>query len=99
MSLSSTQLDPQTLQGKDWQRTVIPMNGVSRSLLYFYQSAFSIYVLLIFERLTNLVIVIYCMCRCYVAPVQLHTYITVAYSSEDCSKQFLQDVVQQLISL
>lgn len=30
MSLSYTQLDPQTLQGKDWQRTVIPMNGVSR---------------------------------------------------------------------
>lgn len=23
------QLDPQMLQGKDWQRTVIPMNGVS----------------------------------------------------------------------
>lgn len=29
--VSSTQLDPQTLQGKDWQRTVIPMNGVSGS--------------------------------------------------------------------
>lgn len=25
------QLDPQMLQGKDWQRTVIPMNGVSVS--------------------------------------------------------------------
>lgn len=25
------QLDPQMLQGKDWQRTVIPMNGVSIS--------------------------------------------------------------------
>ncbi len=38
----STQLDPQTLQGKDWQRTVIPMNGVSRSLLYFFWNTFSV---------------------------------------------------------
>lgn len=39
--VASTQLDPQTLQGKDWQRTVIPMNGVSGShLSYLYQSIF-----------------------------------------------------------
>lgn len=29
--VASMQLDPQALQGKDWQRTVIPMNGVSES--------------------------------------------------------------------
>uniref|UniRef100_A0A667YXN0 BCR activator of RhoGEF and GTPase n=1 Tax=Myripristis murdjan TaxID=586833 RepID=A0A667YXN0_9TELE len=32
-------LDPQTLQGKDWQRTVIPMNGVmvlTHSLFFFF---------------------------------------------------------------
>uniref|UniRef100_A0A665X7A4 BCR activator of RhoGEF and GTPase n=1 Tax=Echeneis naucrates TaxID=173247 RepID=A0A665X7A4_ECHNA len=28
MGKGQIQLDPQTLQGKDWQRTVIPMNGV-----------------------------------------------------------------------
>uniref|UniRef100_A0AAY4AZ63 Breakpoint cluster region protein n=1 Tax=Denticeps clupeoides TaxID=299321 RepID=A0AAY4AZ63_9TELE len=30
------QLDPQTLQGKDWQRTVITMNGVSVKALVIY---------------------------------------------------------------
>ena len=29
LRLCFSQLDPQSLQGKDWQRTVIPMNGVS----------------------------------------------------------------------
>uniref|UniRef100_A0A665X6L1 BCR activator of RhoGEF and GTPase n=1 Tax=Echeneis naucrates TaxID=173247 RepID=A0A665X6L1_ECHNA len=32
MGKGQIQLDPQTLQGKDWQRTVIPMNGIEVKL-------------------------------------------------------------------
>uniref|UniRef100_A0A8C9EQE9 BCR activator of RhoGEF and GTPase n=1 Tax=Pavo cristatus TaxID=9049 RepID=A0A8C9EQE9_PAVCR len=42
MGKGQIQLDPQTLQDKDWQRTVISMNGVSTASMKFTSREFSL---------------------------------------------------------